>query len=469
MENMLSASASEIARLIRTGQVSSEEVVEAHIRRIEQVNPKLNAVVQMRPEAALAEAKKADAILLHGEITGPLHGVPMTIKDSFDTKDLVSTAGSKGRENYVPREDATVVTRLRKAGAILLGKTNTPELTLAYETDNLVYGRTNNPHDLSKTPGGSSGGAATIIAASGSPFDIGSDTGGSIRLPAHFCGNTGLKPTQGSVPRTGHFISHSGYLQALTHIGPIARFVDDLVLLLEIISGSDWQDPFVVDKHLGGPQAIDFKKLRVALYTEIGEIKPIGEIEKAVENVARVLQDEKARLEKAAPTCLSQSYELYYDLFHADGNAWVRDLLEKAGTQVSHPFLAWALDEGKSQALSGVDFAKLLAKWDQFRSEMLAFMQNYDAIICPVNAYPALSHGESKHVPYRYGFGFSITYNLTGWPAAVVCVGKTSAGLPIGIQIVAAPWREDIALAVARFVEQAFGGWQINKPALTLK
>jgi amidase len=466
MTNLYSSSVSELTERIRTKKIASEEIVGAHIRRIEQVNPKLNAVVQMRAEEALAEAKKADEKLAHGQIIGPLHGVPMTIKDSFDTKDLISTAGSKGRENYLPPEDATVVKRLRKAGAILLGKTNTPELTLAYETDNLLYGRTNNPHDLTKSPGGRRGGAAAIIAAGGSPFDTGSDTGGSIRQPAHFCGIAGLKPTQGRVPRTGHFISYPGYLQALTHIGPMARYVDDLALLLKIISGPDWQDPFVVDKHLGEPQAIDLKKLRVAFYTEINEMQATGEIVQAVKNVARALQDEKAAVESAAPTCLGQSYELYYDLFHADGHAWVRDLLEKAGTVISHPFLAWALDKEKSRALSGVDFAKLLARWNQFRSEMLAFMQHYDALVCPVNAYPALPHGKSKTEPYRYGFGFSITYNLTGWPAVAVCAGKTSTGLPIGIQVVAAPWREDIALAVARFVEQAFGGWQTNKPTL---
>ncbi|MFQ5627182.1 MAG: amidase [bacterium] len=457
MESYLTASIYELAKIIRTGQASCEEIVQAHISRIEQVNPMLNAVICMRPEQALAEAYKADEALARGEIRGPLHGVPMTIKDSFDTKDIVSTAGTKGRSQYMPLQNATVVDRLCKAGAILIGKTNTPELTLAYETDNLIYGRTNNPHDLNKTPGGSSGGAAAIVAAGGSPFDIGSDTGGSIRLPAHFCGVAGLKPTQGRVPRTGHIISHTGYLQTLTHIGPITRSVNDLSLLLQIISGPDWRDPHIADVEIKDQKAVDLKKLRVVFYTEMADVKPVSEIEDTINDVARALLAEKARVEQAAPDCIDQSHELYYDLFHADGNAWVRELLASAGTTETHPFLSWAANEEKYLALSGHDFANLLARWDRFRSKMLVFMQNHDAIICPVNAFPAIPHGTSKKAPYRNSFSFTITYNLTGWPAAVVRAGTASDGLPIGVQIVAAPWREDIVLAIAQFVEKAMG------------
>src|SRR5262245_36081292 len=211
------SSASALAEAIRSKEVSSLEVVKAFLARIAEVNPKLNAVFQIQTEKAMAQAREADAALARGEVKGPLHGVPMTIKDSFDTAGVISTAGTKGRSQYVPTEDATVVARLKAAGAILLGKTNTPELTLAWETDNLVYGRTNNPYDLSRTPGGSSGGAAALIAAGGTPFDIGTDTGGSIRLPSHFCGIAGIRPTSGRVPRTGHIISYlAGSIDSLT-------------------------------------------------------------------------------------------------------------------------------------------------------------------------------------------------------------------------------------------------------------
>jgi amidase len=208
-------------------------------------------VVQKRFEVALDEARRADDQLMRGEIRGPLHGVPMTIKDSLDTAGVVTTAGTKGRAAYIPNQDATVVARLRDAGAILLGKTNTPELTATGITDNYVYGRTNNPYDVTRTAGGSSGGAAAIIATGGVPFDIGSDTGGSIRMPSHYCGIAGIKPTAGRVPRTGHILSFDiGHIDLLTHIGPLARYVEDLVLLLPIISGVDWYDPSIANRLL---------------------------------------------------------------------------------------------------------------------------------------------------------------------------------------------------------------------------
>src|ERR671924_2067836 len=232
MNEFIYASATALARAIRAKDVSAVEVVKPSLQGIAEVNPALNAVVQLCAEAAQAEARAADAALARGQIIGPLHGVPMTIKDSLDTAGVITTGGTKGRAAFVPAQDATVVARLRAAGAILLGKTNTPELTLAGETDNLVYGRTNNPYDVSRTPGGSSGGAGAILASSGSALDIGSDTGGSIRLPAHFCGIAGIKPTSGRVPRTGHITPFGGVMSPLTQIGPLARFVEDLILTL---------------------------------------------------------------------------------------------------------------------------------------------------------------------------------------------------------------------------------------------
>src|SRR5262245_57980307 len=232
---LIYASATALAQAIRSKKVSSEEVVNAYLQRIEAVNPQLNAVVQLTADTALKQAREADAALARGDSKGPLHGVPMTIKDSFDTAGVISTGGTKGRALFLPSQDAAAVARLRQAGAILMGKTNTPELTLSFETDNLIYGRTNNPYDLSRTPGGSSGGAAAIIAAGGSPLDLGSDLGGSIRLPSHFCGIAGIKPTSGRVPRTGHIPSFDiGPLEAWMQVGPMARFVEDLILTLPI-------------------------------------------------------------------------------------------------------------------------------------------------------------------------------------------------------------------------------------------
>ena len=225
---LIFASATEQAKAIRDRQISSEELVRACIKRIEEVNPKLNAVVQLPAETALRQAREADKALAKGEIRGPLHGVPFTLKDAIETEGVISTGGTLGRASYVPKEDATVVKRLRAAGGVLLGKTNCPEFGWAWESDNLVYGRTNNPYDLSLSPGGSSGGESAIIAAGGSPLGLGSDAGGSVRFPAHCTGIAGIKPTSGRVPRTGHFPGPGGTLDALWQIGPLARSVADL-------------------------------------------------------------------------------------------------------------------------------------------------------------------------------------------------------------------------------------------------
>jgi amidase len=239
-------SATKIAQAIRSRELSCDEVIRTHIARIEEVNPKLNAVVQLCSDRAIEEARAADQALARGEVKGPMHGAPITIKDNLDTAGVVSTGGTKGRKGFVPKHNATVVARLRGAGAILLGKTNTPELTMAYETDNLIFGRTNNPYDQSCTCGGSSGGAAAILAAGGTALDVGSDTGGSIRVPSHFCGTGGIKPTAGLIPKTGHILPLGGIVDAMTQLGPMARKVEDLALTLPVLAGVDWWDPSVV-------------------------------------------------------------------------------------------------------------------------------------------------------------------------------------------------------------------------------
>jgi amidase len=318
---LLDAPTWELAKAIRTRRVSSVEVVGAFLKRIEAVNGALNAVVQVRGELALQEAQAADRGLARGRTPGPLHGVPMTVKDSLDTAGVVTTGGVKGREKNVPEKDATVVGRLRAAGAILLGKTNAPELTLSFETSNAVYGRTNNPYDLNLTPGGSSGGAAAILAAAGSPLDVGSDTGGSIRLPAHFCGIAGLKPTAGRVSRAGHIVSWDGPMQALTQIGPLARYVADLGLVLPIIAGPDGIDPFVQPVPLGDPANVRLRDLRAAFFPDNGIAAVSAETAKTLADAVGVLREAGATVHEARPEAIGESYELYFKLIQADGGA----------------------------------------------------------------------------------------------------------------------------------------------------
>jgi amidase len=459
MSDIIYSSAKSIAQAIQDKEVSAVEVVEVHLDRIAEVNDKLNAVVHLCAERALEEAREADSALALGESKGPLHGVPMTLKDSLDTVGVVTTGATTGRRDFVPDRDSTVAARLRAAGAILLGKTNTPELTLAGETDNLVYGRTNNPFDLDRTPGGSSGGAAAIIAAGGSPLDVGSDTGGSVRLPAHFSGIAGIKPNSGRVPRTGHIIPYGlGATDAYTQNGPMARFVEDLVLSLPIISGPDWEDPAIVPMPLGDPADVDLGALRIAFYTDAPGFKtPTQETRDAVDAAIKVVSDVVASVDEDAPEPISRVPDLTPRIGEGDGRAWTQRLLDKAGTTEVSPFLQRRL--GDAETLPTEEFTKALEDLDQYRSDMLKFMRGYDAIICPTAAIPAPPHGGTFEDENENAF-FTGPYNLTGWPGTVVRCGASPEGLPIGVQVIARPWREDVSLALALLLESALGGWQ---------
>jgi amidase len=448
------ASVVEMAGAVRAREVSSVELVEACLRRIEAVNPRINAVVRLAPDA-LDRALAADAELARGIAAGPLHGVPFTIKDSLDTAGLVTTAGSVGWADRVPDRDATVVARLKAAGGILLGKTNTPEFTWSDETDNLVFGRTNNPYDLDRTPGGSSGGPGAIVAAAGSPLDIGSDTGDSIRQPAHVCGIAGLKPTSGRVPRTGHSPSYRGLLESLTQLGPMARRVDDLALVLPIIAGPDGEDPHVYPVPLRDASAVSIEGLRVVCFTDNGIRTPTPETVTAVVAASLALADAGAHVEERLPPGLEDAWEAWDGLMRADGWAWLKRLIAAAGTAGlgSYESQDWI----KAEPLRGDVLSALVERADDVRARLLGWIQDVDLIVCPVMPRPAIHHGDSEAA--WFGDTYSDVHNLTGWPAAVVRGGTSPEGLPIGVQFLAPPWREDIALAGTKIVESASGGW----------
>ncbi|HEV3468090.1 MAG TPA: amidase [Pyrinomonadaceae bacterium] len=460
MDEIIYASAARLARAIREREVSSEEVVAAYLARIEEVNPRLNAFVQLTAGEARSRARAADAALARGETWGPLHGVPVSIKDAFETEGIVSAGGTRGRTAYVPREDATAVKRLKAAGAVVLGKTNVPEISLAFESDNLVYGRTNNPYDLARTPGGSSGGEAAAVAAGMSPLGLGSDAGGSIRVPAHFCGLAGLRPTTGRTARTGHFPPIGGVTDTLNQAGPLARRVEDLALALPLLCGTDWRDPSVVPVPLGDPSAVGLKDLRVAFHTDNGVVRPTPEIAEAVRAAARALADAGARVEEARPAALAQTAELAFGLFGADGGASLRMLLMMSGTTETHPLINRLLEIVGQRPLATAEFVGLLFMLDSYRAEMLSFMRDYDVMLCPPCARPAMPHGTTFEGENFLFFTYTIAHNLTGWPGAVVRAATSPEGLPVGVQAVAQPWREDVALAVAAHLESALGGWK---------
>jgi amidase len=276
-DELVYLSATQLAAAIRMKKVSATEAVQAYLRRIDEVNPKINAVVTLCAERALAEAKAADEALAKGAKIGPLHGVPFTIKDSLETAGVRSTSGTLGRAFHIPAKDATVVARVRAAGAILLGKSNTPEFTMgggSRGTANLLFGQTYNPYNLAHSPAGSSGGAGAIVAAGGAAFDIGSDLGGSVRLPCHANGVAGIKPTSGRTPRTGHVPGYGGLFDSWQQLGPLARRVEDVALLMPILCGEDMEDAFCYDVPLGDPALVKLSGLRVAYYVDNGVFTP---------------------------------------------------------------------------------------------------------------------------------------------------------------------------------------------------
>ena len=457
-EDLLFSSATSIARAIQAKEVSAVELVEAHLRQIDEVNPGLNAVVKLAGDRAMAEARAADEALARGESQGAFHGVPITIKDSHDTEGVVSTGGTLGRKDFVPDADATAVARMRAAGAIVLGKTNTPEFTLSFETDNLVYGQTNNPYGLDRTPGGSSGGAGAIIAAGGSAMDLGTDTGGSIRVPSAFCGLAGLKPTSGRVPRTGHVVPWGlGGMDSLTTIGPMARYVEDLWPGFSTIAGPDGIDPFIHPVPLGDPAFINVADLRVAFYVDNGTISPTAEVDASVRSAAAAIGDAGAEVVEDLPVAITDNVGANItSILVADGGAGVRRLVDKAGTEQVHPRMERFLN---AEPISAAEYTLLLEQMDDFRSRMLSFMENYDAILSPVRPWPALPHGETLTPEASPANFYTSVYNTTGWPGAVVRAGTSSDGLPIGVQVMCRPWREDVAVALAAVLESALGGY----------
>jgi amidase len=449
-------SATEMARMVRAKTISAEELVRAHLARISQVNGALNAICQVDEAGALAAAREADAAMARGDKAGPLHGVPITIKDSFDTKGIISTGGTSGRRRFIPTRDATAVARLRAAGAIILGKTNVPELTLSYETENQIYGRTNNPYDLTRTCGGSSGGAGAILAVGGSALDLGSDTAGSIRIPAHFCGIAGLKPTFGRVSRAGHILPPGGVVGGWTHVGPMARYVEDLGLMLAVIAGEDAADPDAVAATFQQSAIVDTKALRIAFFTEDGRSIASAPLREAVKSAVDLLTADGLKCEQARPGGFDAGRKISRFFNDADGGDYYQRLLKRYGTTAPDPSTKSFLNAVTNGVVSGREYSAALLDWTALREASLKFMERFDILICPPCSGAAPKHGQSALLDYSY----SSFFNLLGWPAAVVRAGKTPDGLPVGVQIVGRPWRESQVLAVARRIEEKLGGWK---------
>src|SRR6266852_7441567 len=328
MSELSLLSATEMAKRVREKQLSPVELVEAHLSRIETLNPKLNAFVQIDGERARHQAQQAEAAIMRGETLGPLHGVPISIKSSIEVAGLRCEAGTRLRAGLVAEKDAPLVARLRAAGAIILGVTNTPELLMAWETDNLLYGRTNSPWDLERTPGGSSGGEAAAIAAGMSACGVGSDGGGSIRVPAHFSGICGLKPTPGRIPATGHYPNSVGPFALLGVVGPMARTVADLKVLFEVMQAPDYGDPSAAPVPVRWPSKDDLKRIRIGYFDDDGRTPVTSETRTAVESAAQSLREAGFQVERFRPEGLELARQLWWNFFGIAGGMLLSPIMQ---------------------------------------------------------------------------------------------------------------------------------------------
>jgi Asp-tRNA(Asn)/Glu-tRNA(Gln) amidotransferase A subunit family amidase len=466
MPEIIFLSAVATAEQIRKKKLSPVELVEAHLSRIEELNPKLNAFVEVDAEGARRQARAAEKAVAGNQPLGPLHGVPLSIKSSIAVAGLRCEAGTRLRAGYVAGEDAPLVARLRAAGAIILGVTNTPELLMAWETDNLLYGRTNNPWDLSRTPGGSSGGEAAAIASGCSAGGVGSDGGGSIRVPAHFSGICGLKPTPGRIPATGHFPNSVGPFAMLGVVGPMARTVADLKLLFEVMQGPDDGDPSAAPVPMRWPGKDDLKNLRIGYFEDDGRTPVTLETRAAVRSAAEALQRAGFRVEPFRPEGLDLARQLWWKFFGIAGGMLLGSMTRGHEADLSpilREFSGWVAAE---PAHTGQTLLDTWIARDVVRMEVFTQMRKYPVLLCPVASVPAFRHGErswkidGRTVNYLDAFSYTEWFNLLGTPAVVVPSGHSAEGLPIGVQIVGRPWEEELVLAVAAELEGQHGEWQ---------
>ena len=487
-------------------------MTQAFIARIEAVDPQLNAVVVRLSDDALRTARIRDEASARGEPLGPLHGVPLTVKECFHVAGTPSTIGVSRYRDEIVREEGLLVQRLRQAGAIVLGKTNVPQLMIWHECDNPVYGRTNNPWDLARTPGGSTGGEAAIIAARGSPLGLGNDLGGSIRVPCHFCGIAGIKPTSLRLPRGGTRQTLRGMEAMVTQAGPMARKVEDLTLALQVLNSPTVSEAStaapsdeVAPHPLGDPRSVRLEGLRVGMWTDDGFFPPSPAIVRAVEVAAEALRNSGAIVEPFQPPGIMDAIETYIALMGADGGASARRITSASALDWRVARLMWlaglsapsraALATGLrmsgqkwmarlvslTRGRSADEYWQLIDRKNRVVSEFMQAMQSrkFSALLCPPHALPAMQHG--KPIDLIAAASYAFLPNLLGLPAGVVpitrvqpgedatrkasrdkverqaaAVDRGSAGLPVGVQIVGMPWREDIVLALLGELESRF-------------
>jgi amidase len=469
-EELYFAPAHKLVSILRAREVSSTELTLAFYDRLRKVNPRLNAIVTLCEERALKEAAESDRRISAKSGVRPLEGLPITIKDSISTAGVRSTDGMKILEHNVPERDAPTVARYRQAGAVIIGKTNIPEMAMDYDCENPVFGATNNPWNPERVPGGSSGGEAAALAAGLCALGLGSDYGGSIRVPAHFSGVVGLKPTWGTIPGAGHlfgpfdpFVPGPPPIVSMATIGPMARYVDDLTLAYNLLRGPDPASPYAVPTNEARPETLDIRKVRCALFTDGGGVPVSSEIRTAVEQAGKALQKVGVEVEETMPP-IQRAADLWLLYATADGG---QALNQAMGDKInlSRPRLRQFLFEPQPSK-STAEFFGIAIQRDLFRIELAKFMERYPIIIGAPFCVTAFEHGameveiDGSMCPLSEANWPALWVNCAGLPAAVVPAGRDKIGLPIGVQVVGRAFGEETVLAVAKALEQQLGGFQ---------
>ena len=468
MDKIIFRTIAEIALGVREKRVSPVEVVKAHLERVAAMQPKLNAFVHFDAEGARKKAQAVEAAVMRGDRVGPLHGVPLTIKSCIDAAGWPTPAGSLMRKAYVPLMDAPLVARLRAAGAILLGNTNTPEYLMAYETDNSLSGKTSNPWNLERSSGGSSGGEAAAIASGCSAGGVGSDGGGSVRVPAHFCGICALKPTPGRIPSTGHFPEGGGAFGWIGVVGPMGRTIADVRALFEVMAGPDAGDALSAPVPMRRVEESKLHGLRVGILESEALGKATPETMAGVGRAAKLLNDHGLIVESKRLNGLDRAIELWWYFF----GPVIADLIRKGAVgqeELMSPMLREFVALATAETTLTYDgFLHACAERDNVRAGILRQMREVTILLSPVSARPAFKHGEGnwragEKENYRDTMRYSQWLNLAGFPGAVVPMGMSPEGLPIGVQVIGRPYEEELVLAVAEVMERGRGPWLAPK------
>jgi Asp-tRNA(Asn)/Glu-tRNA(Gln) amidotransferase A subunit family amidase len=459
MKNVVLCSAVEMLAMLNARKISPLELAEEHIRQIDRVNPQINALIDFDPERVRAQVAALDRA---GKVPGMLAGLPMSVKSSISVAGHRCETGSLLNRGHCPTTDAIVVSRMRQAGAIVLGTTNCPEFLMAYETDNRLYGRTSNPWDLGRTAGGSSGGESAAIAAGLSAGGLGSDSGGSVREPAHFTGICALKPTPGRIPGDGHLPQCVGPFSLLGGIGPMARTIEDVSLLFQILSGPADADPVGAPIPLRHHSLEDLRQISIGFFEDDGLTPVTAETRQAVASSVASLRQKGFSVEPFRPRALEEVRKLWWKLFVRGGAMLIDQMIAGKQAMMSATLEDFLRTAHTEPPLSGEELLTAWMDCDRIRGQLLTEMRQYPVLLMPVCSVPAFRHGErqwnidGQTVTYLDAMRYTQWFNLLGGPAAVVPVGRSLENLPIGIQIAGRPYEDETVLAIAAELERDF-------------